>query len=121
MSNVLLHVGGYLLFALLLSVLVPVALGAASAGVHRRVTGAPPKPSESVWGRAVLEFGGWFAGSLLFLAFMLSPNAKGLQLFGVALSVGGAVVFGFFWKPLLRDGFDRLDRQAVGEPGQPSA
>jgi hypothetical protein len=114
-TNVLLHIAIYLGFAVLISLITSAALATASAGLQRRLTGQKPPPSESVWGRTLLGFGGWFAASLAFLGILLAPEARGLQLWAAVVLVGAGVVLPFIWKSPVREGLDRMDRLARGE------
>lgn len=115
MTNVLLHVLGYLAFAILFSIVVSAALATASTGLHRRLSGERLPPSQSIWGKTLMGFGGWFAASLAVLGIMLAPEARGLQLYAAVIFVGAAIGLALLWKAPVQAGLDRMDQLARGE------
>ena len=114
MNSVLIHVLGYLAFALPISLAISLVIATVSTrlyppGPH----GRPAKPSEGLAARTALGVGGWLSLSLLFLALILAPEARGFRLLGVTALVTAAIGLAFLWKPPIRSMLAQLDQLAA--------
>lgn len=118
MSSEIIHIVGYLVLAVPLSLL----LSGVIALVTTRLSPASKVEAgtgvrQGVAAHTALGFGSWFGLMLAFLALLLAPGATGTRLYAVCALAAAAAAVWAVWKPLIRSMLFRL----IDVPGSTTA